>query len=529
MSANYLKPLGGAGWYRLDSPAASTAALIAALSADASVAKVEPDYVGRPEIVRIARPVALYRRPMFDLPNDPLYPLQWAFENTGQDVGGISGTPGADINAPAAWTIATGSGQVVLVDFDTGIDFNNPDLAPNVWSAPQAYAITEGGNLYNCPQGSHGFSAIDYYSGCDGQESDNDTVDPGHGTYMAGDMGAASNNGLGIAGTNWDVSMLSIVICYDQSCPELTAVTGIDAAMQIATRFNLNIVAGNMSHGNLGGSALEDEMALAGQNGILFAASTGDEGYTTADQPASFYLSNEIAVAASDQFDHLSQWGCCAATNSGGNIAAPGTNIYTTVRGDNGNNPVAVDGTSPATAIVTGALGLLAAACPKLAHQELIPTIEGTADPIPALDTVATDGHRLDLGNAVESCAEAGHTAGTGTVTVYLPGPTPDHSGTMTVTLLGVDYSYSYDTAVDDTDSVGEALAGQLGSYYVNAVYEGNGAISLTTTAAGPYTGYPLSTSVQDTCNNQLRPQSLGGGGCNPAPRISSTGIVPGN
>ncbi|HWG37194.1 MAG TPA: S8 family serine peptidase [Terriglobales bacterium] len=250
--ATYRRPLGGAGWFKLEAPTQSVAQLLATLSADADVAKVEPDYIGHPTAVR-ASAVPDRITPMFELPNDPFYSSQWAFENTGQAIGGITGTPGADINAPAAWDLSTGSKSVVLVNFDTGIDFNNPDLAPNVGSAPSAYTFTEGGNVYNCPQGSHGFNAIDSQSGCAGQEYDNGGTN-GHGTLQAGAMGAATDNGIGIAGTDWNATMLSISICTDV-CDSATAVTGIDAALQIASHFGLHLAAGNFSHGGLDDSA----------------------------------------------------------------------------------------------------------------------------------------------------------------------------------------------------------------------------------------------------------------------------------
>lgn len=276
-------------------------------------------------------------------------------------------------------------------------------------------------------------------------------------------------------------------------------------------------------------------MILVGEDNVMFAAATGNSGSATAYYPAGFYLSNEIAVSASDQFDSPAVWNSTEWTSGGGDVAAPGKNNLTTAMGDtSGNSPTLFAGTSAATPFVTGAITLIESAC-ALPPSAVKATIEGTADDVPALTSVATAGRRLDLGNAVASCAAPGHTPGTGSITVWLPGPTPDHSGTMTVTFLGYTYSYSYDTAVDDTASVGEALAGQISrNPYVNAVYEGGGVISLTTRADGPYTGYTVLTSVNDTCNNQYAPAlggggGGGGGGCGSTPTISSVGITAGN
>lgn len=522
-AATYLQPLGGSGWYRLDSSKFTASQIIASLSQVPNVAKAEPDYVGQPMATSIGGAGRLMR-PMFDLPNDPFYSLQWAYENTGQTVAGIAGTPGADINAPAAWTLAKGSKGVVLVDFDTGIDYNNPDLAANVWSAPSAYTITIGGNVYNCPQGSHGFNAIDGQSGCAGQEFDNDTFHPGHGTFMAGIMGAVGNNGVGVTGVNWSASIISISICTANECDTSTAITGIEAALQIADQFGLRLVAGNLSHGDLGESAMQDEMTRAGTlNGLLFAASTGDECSSSPDDPASFHLANELAVASSDQNDQVAHWSGGNCSNGGGDLAAPGTNIYTTIRGDNGNNPLPESGTSVSTPLVTGALGLLASACP-LDPAALIATLKGTSDLKPALDSIATDGRRLNLGNAIASCAAAGHTSGTGTIQITLEdsGDGLSDTGTISVTADGVFMgSYSYDTSVDTVDSIGQGLAASISNSLITAAYTGPGTISIATTAKGPYTGYSMTASVQNGC--------VGGEACGPAPFAFSSGIAAGN
>lgn len=521
-AATYLNPLGGSGWYRLDSSQFTALQLLSKLATNQLVAKVEPDYAGRPMTASFGkRPKP---RPMFDLPNDPFYSLQWAYENTGQTVAGIAGTPGADINAPAAWTLAKGSRGVVLVDFDTGIDYNNPDLATNIWSAPSTYTITIGSNVYNCPQGSHGFNAIDNQSGCAGQEFDNDTFHPGHGTFMAGIMGAVGNNGIGVTGVNWNTTIISISICTANECDSSTAITGIEAALQIAGHFGLRLVAGNLSHGTLTGSAMQDEMTRAGVlSGLLFAASTGDECSGGPDDPASFHLANELAVASSDQNDQVAHWSGGQCSNGGGDLAAPGTNIYTTLRGDNGNNPVPESGTSVSTPLVTGALGLLASACP-LDPAALIATLKGTADQKTALNSIATNGRRLNLGNAIASCAAPGHTPGTGTIQVTLEdsGDGLFDTGTVSVTIDGlITGSYSYDTSVDTVDSIGQGLAGSLSGSLISATYTGSGTISIITAARGPYTGYSMTTAVQNDC--------VGGEVCGRPPALNGSGIFAGN
>jgi subtilisin family serine protease len=128
-------------------------------------------------------PNVLYAEPnyvlhMLDLPNDPLFPQQWGLSNTGQD----GGTTGADIHAPQAWGITTGSSSVVVATIDSGIDYTHPDLSPNVWSSPTSFSVNNGGSVITCPAGSYGFNPV--YGTCDPMD------DLGHGTHVAGIIGA---------------------------------------------------------------------------------------------------------------------------------------------------------------------------------------------------------------------------------------------------------------------------------------------------------------------------------------------------
>src|SRR5204863_9991183 len=126
-----------------------------------------------------------------DLPNDALFGQQYGLFNTGQGIPNVlgiptTGKPGSDIGARLAWDITEGSRNITVGVIDTGIDYRHPDLAPNVWSAPRSFTVTIGGQTITCPEGSHGFNAI------------NRTCDPaddnGHGTHVSGIIGAAGNN-----------------------------------------------------------------------------------------------------------------------------------------------------------------------------------------------------------------------------------------------------------------------------------------------------------------------------------------------
>ncbi|MGH9417374.1 MAG: S8 family serine peptidase [Terriglobales bacterium] len=493
--ATYFEPLGGAGWYRLDSPGKTVTELMATAASDTAVAQVTPDGVGT-----VARRLPL--RPLLTSPDDPDFPQQWALENSGQTINSVTGTPGADIHAVDAWGYSTGSAAIQIADLDSGIDYSHPDLAANMWSAPSAYTITEGGVQYNCPAGSHGFSAVEGNEGCAGQEAD----DLGHGTATAGIMGAVGNNETNVTGVNWTSSLISLVVVSNDHWTASAVVTAIDAGMQME-RAGAHIRLGNMNlSGGDGNPAVADEMRLSGW---LYAAATGNDCLSGAEYPAEFKLFNEIAVSASDQLDERAVWNGGQCSDGGGDIAAPGKNNWSTA---NGGGETLFAGTSSATPHVTGGAALLMSYCPLTPHA-VAQTLEGTADQISALSSIATDGRRLDLGSALASCATGTPGTGEADLTVYTDPSDPD-TGSVWVTFDGIKTSVNYNSARDTTDSIGQELADHITVLgYVTATCEGNGVISLTSDAVGPFTGYEVDSGVVDDCgpgDDCGRPPDLG-------------------
>src|SRR5262249_17047162 len=130
-----MRQVGKAGAFRLRSRRMDVDALIRALSTHPNVLFVEPNYIIR----------------AIGVPNDPGFPLLWGLQNTGQVVGGVPGTPGADIHAVAAWDVSTGSTSNVVGVVDTGIDYNHSDLAANVWSASTEFTVNIGGGGIKFP------------------------------------------------------------------------------------------------------------------------------------------------------------------------------------------------------------------------------------------------------------------------------------------------------------------------------------------------------------------------------------------
>lgn len=314
-----------------------------------SVAEAIVQYRTRPEVL-YAEPNYIVRAlQSLTIPNDPQFPQQWNLHNTGQN----GGTPGADIHAPEAWSTTRGSANVVVAVIDSGTDYTHTDLASQIWSASSPFTVTRTqGDVFTCPAGSHGFNAVD--GNCAPQD------DVGHGTHVAGIMGAATNNGIGVAGINWSVQILPCKFINSQGFGDVGgAITCLDMVKSLKDS-GINIIASNNSWG--GGSfsqPLADAIAAQAQSGILFIAAAGND-FLDSDlvpvYPANYGLPNILSVAASNRQDEFSSFSNIGRRTT--HLTAPGDQILSTTP----NNTYAVfSGTSMAAPHVTGVAALLKA------------------------------------------------------------------------------------------------------------------------------------------------------------------------
>jgi serine protease len=359
------RAVGGNGAFVLVSRSLDTFTLIRRLSARPDVLYAEPDY----EVRAIATP------------NDAYYSQLWGMPKIG---------------APAAWDTTTGSRSTVVAVVDTGIDYTHPDLADNVWSAPNSFTVTFGSTRITCPAGTHGFNAIKMT--CDPMD-DND-----HGTHVSGTIGAIGNNSIGVAGVNWTASVMGAkFLGASGSGSTSDAVNAIEFAIQAKQAGVANVrVLSNSWGGGAYSTTLYNEIVSANANGILFVAAAGNNGTnndTTPSYPAGYNVPNVIAVAATDSNDALASWSNYGAASV--DLAAPGVNILSTVRGA---KYAAYSGTSMATPHVSGAAALILSAC-TLDTAALKSDILNNVDAVAGLAGKVATGGRLNVAAALVACA----------------------------------------------------------------------------------------------------------------------------
>lgn len=362
------------GIHRLRARGASLGQLISALRSRPDVVYVEPNYVVTPA----------------GLPDDPLFGSQLGFFNPQQ--------PGRDAHAPEAWEITTGSRLGVVAILDTGADLSHPDLADNLWSAPAPFVVSIGGAQITCPAGTRGLDVIALT--CDPSD------DHGHGTAMAGIVGAVGNNAVGVAGMNWTARLLPVkFIGADGNGTYADAIRAIDVALQVDAAFatgtanRIRVLVASWS-GTGESQALADAVERAAANDMLLVAAAGNDAMDIDAEPvypASLPSPAVITVAATDGDDAkapYSNYGIAA------DLAAPGATATTRAGGEYG----VATGTSAAAAFVAGAASLALSRC-ALSTADLRRLLLETADVVPALAGVVDTSARLNAGQALRACA----------------------------------------------------------------------------------------------------------------------------
>jgi thermitase len=322
-----------------------------------------------------------------NLPNDPLFGVQWALRNIGQN----NGKEKADLDAVRAWAKTKGNTEVVVAVLDSGVDYKHQDLASNMWTRPASVAAYKDDELGTIDD-LHGFNAAD--------NARDPMDDNGHGTHCAGIVGAEGDNSEGVAGINWNVQIMPLKFMGRGGFG--TTKDAIEAINYVIDRkkAGVNVRVISASWGSTQYSkALEDVIRKAGEEGIIFIAAAGNAS-TDNDRaphyPSSYKLPNVISVAAMDRFDGLASFSNYGAKTV--HVAAPGKEIMSTwLKG----NYREASGTSMATPYVSGVAALILSIEPNLSNDKLRERLINSTDKIDALSGKVESGGRLNAAKAV--------------------------------------------------------------------------------------------------------------------------------
>lgn len=303
--------------------------------------------------------------------NDPFVKDKWGLDKTA---------------ASKAWEVTQGSKDIIVAVIDTGIDEKHKDLAENLWVNPgESGKDSKGRDKSSNGIDDDGNGYIDDVHGWNFAGNNNNLVDNhGHGTHIAGIIGARGGNGFGISGVCPRVSLM-VLKYYDPKSSNSNNLKSTVEAIKYATRMHANVI--NYSGGGTDYSAEEHNAVEAAQkSGILFVAAAGNE-RSNSDEPGKHYypadyeLPNIISVTAvnKDEIKVLptSNYGVRTV-----DIAAPGENIYSTLPGGSFG---LMTGTSQATAFVTGVACLVMSHNREFSYSDVKKYILRTGDEYPTL------------------------------------------------------------------------------------------------------------------------------------------------
>jgi subtilisin family serine protease len=393
-------------WLRL--PGAELLELPRGTSVQAAVRELE----SVPEVL-YAEPNFIYHAAL--TPNDPRYGELW----------GLNQASDADIDGPEAWDLTTGSSAVTVAIVDSGVAHDHPDLAPNMLQ---------------------GYDFVDN----DGDPRDEN----GHGTHVAGTIGAAGNNGIGVTGVNWDVGLMPVrVLDADGGGTNAEVTNGFAyAAANGARVVNASLGGGDYSQ------AMKDTIDLHPNTLYVVAAGNGgadevgDNNDITPTYPCNYTSVNVVCVAATMQADALATFSNYGAASV--DLAAPGTDILSTI-------PEGYDtfnGTSMATPHVAGVAALILSLNPFASSAAVRQALLSGVDVKPGLAGLVATGGRL---NAWRPLPPVGLTAGAQTaLNVWTNNATVSSSWSGATDPAGIDgYSFSWSpdrTSVPDEIKDGE-------------------------------------------------------------------------
>lgn len=314
------------------------------------------------------------------VPDDPDYSQQW----------GLSNAADHDIDAPYGWQTRTGCSKIAILD--TGINFNHPDLAPNIWH--NSKEIPDNGK----DDDGNGY-ADDYYGVNIRAGSGNGVDTDGHGSHVAGIAGARGDNALGVSGVCWKTQLMPVKFMNLFGSGNMSdAAEGIRYAVRMGARV-INASFGSTSDSQ----TLRDAVSYARSKGALIVVAAGNDGVDIDKKPAypaAYGDSNILTVAATDENDKLATFSNYGEKSV--DVAAPGVEILSTYFG---SRYALLSGTSMAAPYVSGIAAMLKAENSDTSYSDWKYAIRRKVDkPSSLKDKVAYDG-RSNLNKAIDYIA----------------------------------------------------------------------------------------------------------------------------
>lgn len=362
----------------------SVAAALAAYRKSGLVEYAEPDYLLQPLLV----------------PNDFNYQNQdqWNLHNTGI----YGGVAGADIMAEAGWDLQPDAPDIIVAVVDSGIRYTHEDLAPNMWVNPGESGLDSQGRdrrTNGVDDDANGY--VDDVHGINVLNGSGDPQDDwGHGTHVAGIVGARGNNATGVAGVAWRVRLMA---CKFIDANAAYSVSDAVRALDYARVHGARIVTASWGGYAFDSQALRDAFAALREAGILVAAAAGNDNSDNDRMPlypASYDFDNIITVAATNRTDDRAGYSNYGAQSV--DLGAPGSPVFSTWA-DTDRGYRYHEGTSMAAPHAAGAAALLWTRFPGDTPRQIIQRLLGSVDPLPALGGRTVSGGRLNLAAALAS------------------------------------------------------------------------------------------------------------------------------
>ncbi len=434
VTATNITPIGRGMWATFTTQGAITPAMAKRLAQSMpQVEWVEPNQIRKSSAV----------------PNDAEYNTQWFHNNTGQfppdSTNPLPGVEDADIDTEQAWDITIGSRDVIIGVIDTGVDIDHPDLRNNIWTNPGEIAgngIDDDANGYVDDVNGYDFAMLDNdpREEFDPRGNGEDVIPVfAHGTAVAGVIAAVGNNGTGVTGVAWNLSILPMKIAQTDGSLSTGAIVAAHAYATLLRERGINLVATNNSYGGYGGAEqfYEDSTETTRgaeraaiqrylDSGGTFIAAAGNDSFNNDNAftdpngstayPASYSLPGLISVAATNRQDGLAGFSNFGVQTV--DLAAPGEDIRTTFFENGQSTYITTAGTSFAAPVVAGIVGLIKSIKPNASAVEIRELLINTSDPLPGLQGLVRSGGRVNAGRAVRAASIDGPI-----VQAFLPGP----------------------------------------------------------------------------------------------------------